>query len=42
VVHALTKEDAVPAADINRAIARKAAFAANPLVHTFKGETADA
>jgi phage-related protein len=42
VVHALTKEDAIPAADINRAIARKAAFAANPLVHTFKGETADA
>src|SRR5579862_7955409 len=26
VVHALTKEDAVPAVEINRAIARKAAF----------------
>jgi hypothetical protein len=42
VVHALTKEDAIPAVDINRAIARKAAFTANPFVHTFTGEIKDA
>jgi phage-related protein len=42
VVHALTKEDAVLAVDINRAIARKAAFIANPFIHTFKGEIDDA
>ncbi|MGA3007360.1 MAG: type II toxin-antitoxin system RelE/ParE family toxin [Opitutaceae bacterium] len=42
VVHALTKEDIVPVADINRALARKAAFTANPTLHTFQGETADA
>jgi hypothetical protein len=34
----LTKEAAVPAADINRAIASKAAFVANPTAHTFTGE----
>jgi phage-related protein len=42
VVHALTKEDAIPAVEINRALARKAAYIANPTLHTFKGETADA
>jgi len=41
VVHALTKEDIVPSADINRAIARKAAFTANPLIHSFEGEIDD-
>lgn len=38
VAHGLTKEDVVPSTDINRAIARKAAYAANPTAHTFKGE----
>ena len=42
VAHGLTKEAAVPAASINQAIARKAAFTANPSVHTFKGEINDA
>ena len=42
VAHGLTKESAVPATDIKQAIARKAAFAANPATHTFKGESNDA
>lgn len=42
VAHGLTKEAAVPAAAINQAIARKAAFTANPSAHTFKGEINDA
>jgi putative component of toxin-antitoxin plasmid stabilization module len=41
VVHALTKEDIVPIADINRALARKAAFTANPFAHTFNGDIDD-
>jgi phage-related protein len=41
VVHALTKEDIVPIADINRAIARKAAFTSNPILHSFDGELDD-
>ena len=42
VAHGLTKEAVVPAASINQAIARKAAFTANPSAHTFKGEINDA
>ena len=42
VAHGLTKEAAVPAADINRAVARKSAFTTNPTVHTFRGEITDA
>lgn len=42
VAHGLTKESAVPATDIKQAIARKAAFTANPATHTFKGEINDA
>ena len=42
VVHALTKEDAVPIVEINRAIARKAAFIVNPTLHTFTGDIDDA
>jgi putative component of toxin-antitoxin plasmid stabilization module len=42
VAHGLTKEDNVSAAAINRAIAGKAAFTANPSLHTFKGEIDDA
>ncbi len=38
VAHGLTKEDVVPPTDINRAIARKSAYTANPATHTFKGE----
>ena len=41
VAHGLTKEAAVPAADIKQAITRKAAFVANPAAHTFKGEIND-
>ena len=41
VAHGLTKEAAVPATDIKQAIARKAAFSANPVAHTFKGEIND-
>ena|SRR5665213_1397613 len=41
VVHGLTKEAAVPATDIKRAIARKDAFTANPLIHTYRGEIDD-
>ena len=42
ISHGLTKEVAVPVADIKRAIARKSAFASNPSAHTFKGEFYDA
>lgn len=42
IAHGLTKESAVPATDIKQAIARKAAFTANPATHTFKGEINDA
>lgn len=42
IAHGLTKEAAVTAADIKRAITRKAAFTANPTTHTFKGEFHDA
>lgn len=42
VAHGLTKEAAVPAVAINHAIARKAAFTANPSAHTFQGEINDA
>jgi hypothetical protein len=36
LAHALTKEDAVPAIDIDRAVARKAAFEADPSKHTYR------
>jgi hypothetical protein len=42
IAHGLTKEAAVPATDIKRAIIRKFVFTANPTVHTFKGEIYDA
>jgi phage-related protein len=42
VAHGLTKEQVVPVADIDRAIARKDAFNANPNLHTFRGELDDA
>lgn len=42
MVHGLTKEDTIPVADINRAIARKEAFNLNPSLHSFRGELYDA
>src|ERR1700676_4816660 len=42
IAHGLTKEAAVAAIDIKRAVIRKSAFTANPTVHTFKGEVYDA
>jgi putative component of toxin-antitoxin plasmid stabilization module len=42
VSHGLTKEAAVPRADIERAIVRQALFTANPTIHTFTGEIDDA
>ncbi len=36
--HALTKEDKVPPADIERAIRRMRAFKANPAAHTYLNE----
>ncbi len=42
IAHGLTKEAAVPAADVKRARARKAAFITNPTAHTYRGEIDDA
>lgn len=36
LAHALTKEDVVPPADIERALRRKAAFVAAPRKHTYR------
>lgn len=36
VAHGLTKEDVVPAADIQRALRRKKAFEADPQRHTYR------
>jgi len=36
LAHAITKEDVVPAGDIDRAIARKKAFETNPKKHTYR------
>lgn len=36
--HSLTKEDEIPDIDIERAIARKKLFAANPKEHTYESE----
>lgn len=35
LAHAITKEDEVPDADIERAIRRKKAFASNPAAHSY-------
>ena len=42
VAYGLTKEASVAASSIDRSIIRKSLFAANPSVHTFKGESYDA
>jgi len=41
LAHGLTKEAAVPAAEIKQAIIRKIAFSTNPVAHTYKGEIND-
>ena len=38
LAHALTKEDEIPIAEINRAVERKRAFIARPMAHTFIGD----
>lgn len=38
VTHGLTKETAIPAADLARALARKAAYTADPTTHSFTGD----
>ena len=40
--HGLTKEDVVPATDIKKAVARKAAFTADPIAHTYTAEIENA
>src|SRR5205085_11836797 len=42
VAHALTKEDEIPAVEINRAIERKRRFLSDPATHTFVGDIQDA
>jgi phage-related protein len=42
LAQAMTKESKIPNVEINRALARKAAFVANPVVHTFIGDIEDA
>src|SRR5258708_1620815 len=38
LAHAMTKENEVPATEINRALERKRVFIANPAAHTFVGD----
>jgi len=38
LAHSLTKEDEIPGVDIERAIARKKLFSANPEEHTYESE----
>jgi phage-related protein len=42
VAHGLTKEAAIPAADVDRALSRRHGFTADPAAHTFVGEVGDA
>ncbi|HRP06800.1 MAG TPA: type II toxin-antitoxin system RelE/ParE family toxin [Opitutaceae bacterium] len=42
LAHGLTKESSIPVTDLQKAIVRKVAFAANPTAHTFNGEIEDA
>jgi len=37
LLHALTKEDVVPEADIDLAVTRKKTFSRDPDAHTFRG-----
>ena len=38
LTHSLTKEDTIPAAEIERAMKRKKMFESNPKKHTYEGE----
>ncbi len=38
LAHSLTKEDTIPAPDLERAIKRKKMFESNPSKHTYEGE----
>jgi phage-related protein len=38
VAHGLTKEATIPAADLARALARKAAYTLDPAIHSFIGD----
>src|SRR5438105_11618394 len=42
LAHALTKENEIPAVEINRAVERKRAFIASPAAHTFIGDIENA
>lgn len=42
LAHAITKEDEIPATEINRAMERKRTFAADPAAHTFIGDIQNA
>jgi phage-related protein len=42
LAHAITKEDEIPAVEINRALERKRHFVANPSAHIFIGDLDDA
>jgi hypothetical protein len=42
LAHAMTKENEIPAIEINRALERKRVFLANPPAHTFIGDVENA
>jgi phage-related protein len=42
LAHAITKEDDIPVVEIDRAVARKRAFVASPMAHTFIGDIENA
>ena len=42
LANAITKEDEIPAVEINRALSRKRLFVADPATHTFIGDIEDA
>jgi phage-related protein len=42
LAHSITKEDEIPPVEINRAVERKRAFAANPTKHTLIGDIENA
>jgi len=42
LAHAMTKENEIPAVEINRAVERKRTFIANPAAHTFTGDIENA
>ena len=42
LAHAITKENEIAVVEINRAVERKRAFVASPIVHTFIGDIENA